>query len=83
MSARNQKGPCTNRIGFSISKIQVSEKDQEYMRNCYVRLKTVLALGAACCRVKAELLDRSGAVIAGGYYIHCGMQTAPEDRNRQ
>ena len=48
MSARNQERPCTDRMGFSISKIQVSEKDQEYMRNCFVRLKTVLALGAAC-----------------------------------
>ena len=31
--------------------------------------------------VKAELLDHSGAVIAGGYYVYCRMQTAPEDRN--
>jgi hypothetical protein len=31
-----------------------------------------LELAADCSyAVKAELLDRSGAVIAGGYYVYC------------
>lgn len=48
MSARNQERPCTDRMEFSISEIQIREKDHEYMRSVFVRLKTVLALGAAC-----------------------------------
>jgi hypothetical protein len=42
-----------------------------------------LELVAGCSyAVKAELLDRSGAVIAGGYYVYCRMQASPADRNR-
>jgi hypothetical protein len=32
--------------------------------------------------VKAGLLDHSGALIAGGFYVYCRMQTAPDDRNK-
>lgn len=32
--------------------------------------------------VKADLLDPSGKMIAGGYYVYCRMQAAPEDRNK-
>ena len=32
--------------------------------------------------VKAELLDSSEKVIAGGYYVYCRMQTAPDGRKK-
>jgi hypothetical protein len=42
-----------------------------------------LELAAGCSyAVKAEFLDRSGAVIAGGYYVYCRMQTSSADRNK-
>jgi len=66
---------------FTISEIQVKEEGQNQMKHCFVRLTTVIAVGAACYAVKAELLDRSGAVISGGYYVYCRMQASPADRN--